>query len=49
MLTFLVAKEHVRVHNEAYTKGKTSFEMGINHIADLVSQSIKVQFKQNSF
>jgi len=35
MLTFLMAKEHVRVHNEAYRKGKTSFEIGINHIADL--------------
>jgi cathepsin L len=35
MLTFLMAKEHVRVHNEAFQKGKTSFELGINHIADL--------------
>lgn len=34
-LTFLMAKEHVRVHNEAYRKGKTSFELGVNHIADL--------------
>ncbi len=36
MLTFLMAKEHVRVHNEAYRKGKTTFELSINHIADLV-------------
>jgi hypothetical protein len=36
MLTFLMAKEHVRVHNEAYRKGKTSFEIEVNHIADLV-------------
>lgn len=35
MLTFLMAKEHVRVHNEAYRKGKTSFEIEVNHIADL--------------
>lgn len=35
MLTFLMAKEHIRVHNEAYQKGKTSFQIGINHIADL--------------
>lgn len=37
MLAFLMAKQHVRVHNDAFARGKTSFRIGLNHIADLVS------------
>lgn len=35
MLAFLMAQQHVRVHNEAYEKGDISFAIGINHLADL--------------
>nr|ACH56225.1 cathepsin L-like cysteine proteinase [Bursaphelenchus xylophilus] len=30
-----MAKQHVKVHNDAYAQGKVSFKIGINHIADL--------------
>ncbi|CAD5206416.1 unnamed protein product [Bursaphelenchus okinawaensis] len=35
MLAFLMSKQHVKVHNDAFEQGKTSFKIGINHIADL--------------
>jgi cathepsin L len=35
MLAFLAAKEQVKRHNARYELGETSFQMGINHIADL--------------
>jgi len=46
MLTFLMAKEHVRIHNEAYEEGKTTFKLAINHIADLPFSEYK---KLNGF
>ncbi|KAI6178353.1 (pine wood nematode) hypothetical protein [Aphelenchoides besseyi] len=35
MAAFLLAKQHVEAHNEAYRNGKTSFKIGINHLSDL--------------
>lgn len=35
MLTFLMAKQHVEVHNKAFDEGKSSFKIAINHLADL--------------
>jgi len=35
MLTFLMAKQHVQVHNNAFERGDVSFKIEINHLADL--------------
>lgn len=37
MLSFLENFEEIRDHNILYTKGERSFELGPNHIADLVN------------
>lgn len=35
------AKQFIQKHNQAYEQGKVSFQVGENHIADLVSEIVE--------
>lgn len=37
MKLFFETKEKIAKHNEAFQKGETTFEMGINQFADMVN------------